>query len=146
MVEEMLAACGVEVAHEAIRQWAEKFRQEFAAASHRRSPHRADKWHLDEVVVSIAGKKHWLWRAVDADGFVLDILVQSRRDKKAAERLMRKLLKGARRAPRVMVTDELKSYGTARAAMELRIEHRQHKGLNNRGGIRINRHGDENGL
>ena len=84
MVEEMLAARGVEVTHETIRQWAEKFGREYAAALRRRAPQRGDKWHLDEVVVSIAGKK--LWRAVDADGFVLDILVQSRRDKKAAKR------------------------------------------------------------
>lgn len=110
----------------------EKFGWNLAAASRRRSPHRADKWHLDEVVVSIAGKKHWLWRAVDADGFVLAILAQSSRDKKAAKRLMRKLLKNAGRAPRVMVTDKLKSYGGARAAMGLRIKHRQHNGLNSR--------------
>ncbi|KAF2988790.1 hypothetical protein MJC1_04129 [Methylocystis sp. MJC1] len=110
----------------------EKFGWNLAADSRRRSPHRADKWHLDEVVVSIVGKKHWLWRAVDADGFVLAILAQSRRDKKAAKRLMRKLLKNAGRAPRVMVTDKLKSYGSARAAMGLRIKHRQHNGLNSR--------------
>src|SRR5207237_703398 len=73
-----------------------------------------DKWHLDEVVISIAGKKHWLWRAVDQDGFVLDVLVQSRRDKKAAKRLFRKLLKKQGRAPRVLVTDRLKSYAAAK--------------------------------
>ena len=111
MVEEMLAARGVEVTHETIRQWAEKFGREYAAVLRRRAPQRGDKWHLDEVVVSIAGKKRWLWRAVDADGFVLDILVQSRRDKKAAKRFMHKLLKKAGRAPRVLVTDKLKSYG-----------------------------------
>jgi len=132
MVEEMLAARGVEVTHETIRQWAEKFGREYAAVLRRRAPQRGDKWHLDEVVVSIAGKKRWLWRAVDADGFVLDILVQSRRDKKAAKRFMHKLLKKAGRAPRVLVTDKLKSYGAARASMGLRVEHRQHKGLNNR--------------
>src|SRR5882757_6261916 len=76
MVEEMLAARGISVTHD-------KFGREFANRIRRRAPHRADKWHLDEVVISIAGKKHWLWRAVDQDGFVLDILVQSRRDKKA---------------------------------------------------------------
>src|SRR6266446_2507777 len=92
MVEEMLAARGISVTHETIRQWGLKFGQEFANRIRRRAPRRGDKWHLDEVVVSIAGKKHWLWRAVDQDGFVLDILVQSRRDKKAAKRLFRKLL------------------------------------------------------
>jgi len=67
-------------------------------------------WHLDEVVISIAGRKHWLWRAVDQHGTVLDILVQSRRNAKAAERLLRKLLKKHGKAPRVMITDKLASY------------------------------------
>jgi len=90
MVEEMLAMRGIDVSHETIRQWAEKFGRQFAADLRRR-PQRGDKWHLDEVVVSIAGKKHW--RAVDQDGFVLDVLVQRRRDREAAQRLMRKLLR-----------------------------------------------------
>ena len=87
---------------------------------------------MDEIVITIRGRKHWLWRAVDQDGFVLDVLVQSRRDRTAAQRLMRKLLKKSARAPRVMITDKLKSYGAARKEMGLEIEHRQHKGLNNR--------------
>ena len=86
MVEEMLAARGISVTYETIRQWGLKFGREFANRIRRRAPRRGDKWHLDEVVVTIAGKKHWLWRAVDQDGFVLDVLVQSRRDKKAAKR------------------------------------------------------------
>ena len=81
---------------------------------HSSAPCRGDKWHLDEVVISIAGKKHWLWRAVDQDGFVLDVLVQSRRDKKAAKRLFRKLLKKQGRTPRVLITDKLKSYAAAK--------------------------------
>jgi transposase-like protein len=81
----------------------------------RRSGSRGgDKWHLDEVVISFAGKKHWLWRAVDQDGFVLDVLVQSRRDTEAAKRLFRKLLKKQGRAPRVLITDKLKSYAAAK--------------------------------
>src|SRR5437588_3457881 len=79
MVEEMLAARGISVTHETIRQWGLKFGREFANRIRQRAPCRGDKWHLDEVVISIAGKKHWLWRAVDQDGFVLDVLVQSRR-------------------------------------------------------------------
>src|SRR6266478_8515253 len=98
----------------------------------RRAPRRGDKWHLDEVVISIAGKKHWLWRAVDQDGFVLDILVQSGRDKKAAKRLFRKLLKKQGRAPRVLITDKLRSYAAAKREIMPGVEHRQHKGLNNR--------------
>src|SRR3954454_2695624 len=114
MVEEMLAARGVEVSHETIRQWALKFGQSFANKIRRRLPAPGDKWHLDEVVISIAGKKHWLWRAVDQHGFVLDVLVQSRRDKKAAKRLFRKLMKKQGQAPRVLITDKLRSYGAAK--------------------------------
>src|SRR5690349_13888962 len=93
MVEEMLAARGIEVSHETVRQWARKFGQSFANQIRRRLPCVGDKWHLDEVGLMIGGKKHWLWRAVDQDGVVLDVLVQSRRDKQAAKRLLRKLLK-----------------------------------------------------
>lgn len=82
-------------------------------------------------MISIAGKKHDLWPAVDQDGFVLAVLVQSRRDTKAAKRLLRKLLKKQGRAPRVLITDKLKSYAAAKKALKLRCEHRQHKGLNN---------------
>src|SRR6266446_6951469 len=78
----LLAARGISVTHETIRQWGLKFGREFANRIRRRAPLRGEKWHLDEVVISFARKKHWLWRAVDQDGFVLDILVQSRRDKK----------------------------------------------------------------
>jgi putative transposase len=132
MVEEMLAFRGIEVSHETIRQWGLKFGQEFANIIRRRLPRPGDKWHLDEVVLKIAGKKHYLWRAVDQDGIVLDVLVQSRRDKKAAKRLLRKLLKRQCRAPRVMITDKLKSYGAAKKEIMPGVEHRQHKGLNNR--------------
>src|SRR5215208_774663 len=87
---------------------------------------------LDEVEVKIAGQKHWLWRAVDQTGMVLDILVQSRRDARAAKRLLRKLLKRQTRVPRVMITDKLASYGAAKGEVMPSVEHRRHKGLNNR--------------
>jgi putative transposase len=132
MVEEMLAARGIEVSHETVRQWALKFGQSFANQIRRRLPASGDKWHLDEVVISIAGRKQWLWRAVDQHGIVLDILVQSRRNAKAAERLLRKLLKRQGRAPRVMITDKLASYAVAKRVVMAGVEHRQHKGLNNR--------------
>src|SRR6201988_482544 len=132
MVEEMLAAPATSVTYETIRQGGLKFGQEFANRIRRRAPRRGDKWHLDEVVISIAGKKHWLWRAVDHDGFVLDILVQSRRDKKGAKRLFRKLHKKQGRAPRVLITDKLRSYAAAKREIMPGVEHRQHKGLNNR--------------
>src|SRR3954466_6788886 len=132
MVEEMLAARGVLVSHETVRQWALKFGQAFANQIRRRLPRAGDKWHLDEVVITIAGQKHWLWRAVDQEGFVLDVLVQSRRDKKAAKRLLRKLLKKQGRSPRVLITDKLRSYAAAKREIMPSVEHRQHKGLNNR--------------
>ena len=132
MVEDLLAARGIIVSHETVRRWAEKFGRDFANKIRRRTPRYGDKWHLDEVVVAINGKKHWLWRAVDQEGFVLDVLVQSRRNKRAAERLLRKLLRKHGRSPRVMITDKLGSYGAARRDMGMKFEHRQHKGLNNR--------------
>ena len=132
MVEEMLAARGIVVSHETIRRWALRFGQEFASRIRRRLPRPGDKWHLDEVAIKIAGVRHWLWRAVDQAGMVLDVLVQKRRDKRAAERLLRKLLKRQGRAPRVMVTDKLGSYGAAKEKLMPGVEHRRHRGLNNR--------------
>jgi putative transposase len=91
-----------------------------------------NQWHLDEVFLTINGKRSYLWRAVDQDGNVLDILVQSRRNTKAAKRFFHKLLKGLQYVPRVIITDKLKSYGAAKREILLGVEHRQHKGLNNR--------------
>jgi putative transposase len=104
MVEELLAARGIMVSHETVRQWALRFGQEFANQIRRRLSRAGDKWHVDEAAIKIAGVQHWLWRAVDQTGMVLDVLVQSRRDKRAAKRLLRKLLKRQCRAPRVMTT------------------------------------------
>src|SRR5829696_925661 len=137
MVDELLAARGITVRHETVRhetvrQWARKFGQAFANQIRHRLPRAGDKWHLDEVEVKIAGQKHWLWRAVDQDGFVLDVLVQSRRDKRAAKRLLRKLLKKQMRPPRVLITDKLASYSAAKGEVMPSVEHRRHKGLNNR--------------
>ncbi len=93
-VEELLAERGVILTYETVRQWCRKFGQEYANALRRRRPRLGDKWHLDEVFVQINGKQRYLWRAVDQDGNVLDILVQSRRNKVAAKKFFRKLLKG----------------------------------------------------
>src|ERR1700693_3614220 len=84
MVEEMLAARGICVTYETVRQWGKKFGKAFSDQIRQRAPARGDKWHMDEVVVSIAGEPYWLWRAVDQNGFVLDVLVQRRRDSRAA--------------------------------------------------------------
>jgi putative transposase len=131
-VEEMLAARGVVLTYETVRQWCLKFGQTYANELRRLRPRPGDKWHLDEVCLKINGKTHYLWRAVDQHGAVLDILVQSRRDKAAAKKFFRKLLKGLRYAPRVIITDKLASYGAAKREILPGVEHRQHKRLNNR--------------
>ncbi len=131
-VEDLLAERGINVSFQTVSEWAAKFGLKFANQLRRRSRGQfADKWQLDEMVVTIKGKKYWLWRAVDANGYVLDALLQSRRNKAAALRLMRKLLKGQGIAPRVMLTDKLRSYSAAKADLMPKVEHRSHKGLNN---------------
>lgn len=114
-----------------MRDWMARFGTQFAAKVRRDRPRPADKWHLDEVVLPIKGRKHWLWRGVDANGDVLDILVHTRRNKAAALRSFRKLFK-VWGQPRVIITDKLRSYGAAKADLAPGIEYRQHKGLNNR--------------
>ncbi len=131
-VEELLAERGVILTYETVRQWCRKFGQTYANELRRRRPRPGDKWHLDEVFVRINGVTHYLWRAVDQDGTVLDILVQSRRDQCAATRFFRKLLTQARYVPRVVITDKLASYGAAMRVLLPGVEHRRHKGLNNR--------------
>jgi putative transposase len=118
--------------YETVRQWCLQFGQMYANELRRRRPKTGDKWHMDEVYLKINGKTHSLWRAVDQDSNVLDILVQSRRNKHAAKRFFRKLLKGLQYVPRVIITDKLKSYGAAKRELLPGVEHRQHKGLNNR--------------
>ena len=110
-VEEILFVRGIIVSYEAIRKWCRKFGQQYANQLRRRRPRPGDKWHLDEVFITINKERHYLWRAVDQDGVVLDILVQRRRNKQAAKKFFRKLLKGCQYVPRVVITDKLKSYG-----------------------------------
>ncbi len=119
------------VSYETIRAWVAKFGSQYANVIRRDRPEVTDKWHVDEVVLPMKGKKYWLWRAVDSKGDVLDILVQSRRNKQAAIRFFRKLFK-AYGEPRVIVTDKLRSYGAGLKELVPGIEHRSHKGLNNR--------------
>ncbi len=113
-----MAQRGVRVSYETIRQWCLKFGQTIADELRRRRPQPGEKWHLDEVYLKIDGRNHYLWRAVDQGGVVLDVLVQSRRNKGAAMRFLRRLLTGMRYAPRVIVTDKLKSYGAAIKELE----------------------------
>src|SRR5919197_1556797 len=132
-VEELLAERGVAVTYEAIRLWCRKFGPLFAAGVRRRRPRPGDKWHLDEVQLKINGHKHWLWRAVDQEGMVLDILVQRRRNRQAAETFLRRVLDGCgNRRPRVIITDKLASYPPAIRGVLPGVEHRRHKRLNNR--------------
>jgi putative transposase len=132
LVEEMLLERSIVVSYETIRRWGKKFGPEYARRLRRKPPSHNDIWHLDEVVISISGKKHWLWRAVDQDGYVLDEIVQSRRNTKAAKRLLTRLLKRQGAAPKRIITDKLPSYGSARRQVMPRVEHRSHNGLNNR--------------
>src|SRR6478752_4323891 len=104
---------GVVVSYETIRQWCAKFGQVYANQLRRRRARPGDKWHLDEVFIRINGTQHYLWRAADQHGNVLDVLIQSRRNGNAAKRFCRKLLKGMQYAPRVIVTDKLTSYSIA---------------------------------
>ena len=113
----MLARRGVVLTYETVREWCLKFGQSYANNLRRRSPRPGDTWHLDEVLLKINGRIHYLWRAVDQDGDVLDILVQSNRDKKTAKKFFRKLLKGLHHVPSLIVTDKLRSYGAAKAAV-----------------------------
>jgi putative transposase len=131
-VEEMMLQRGVVVSHETVRQWCAKFGQTYANALRRRRAHPGDKWHLDEMFIKINGTIHYLWRAVDQHGNVLDILVTSRRDAKAATRFFRKLLTGLEYVPRVLITDKLGSYGVAHQRLTPGVEHRRSKYLNNR--------------
>ena len=131
-VEELMLVRGVIVTYETIRQWCAKFGPVYAAGLRRRRPRPGDKWHLDEVFLTINGRRHYLWRAVDQDGNVLDILVQPRRDAKAAKRFFRKLLKRQCTSPRVLVTDKLRSYQAAHREVMPSVEHRQSRYLNNR--------------
>jgi putative transposase len=131
-VELLLAERGIVVSYESIRQWCKKFGQTFAGHLRRRRPRPGDKWHMDEVFIRIGGVQHYLWRAVDQEGVVLDILVQRRRDGNAAKRFFRRLLKGLQYAPRVIVTDKLQSYGVAQRELLPKVEHRQSRYLNNR--------------
>jgi putative transposase len=132
LVEEMLLERGIVVSYETIRRWGRKFGAAYAKRLRRKMPSRDDVWHLDEVVISIGGRKHWLWRAVDQDGYVLDEIVQSRRDTKAAKRMLLRLLKKQGLAPKRIVSDKRRSYGAAQRDVMTCVEHRSHKGLNNR--------------
>ena len=131
-VEDLLAKRGLEITNETIRRWVMKFGSAVARNLSHARPVAHDRWHLDEMVVSIAGRQMYMWRAVDSEGEVLDVLVQPRRDKAAALKLLRKLLKRHRFAPTVIVTDKLRSYGAALQVIGYSGHHEQGLRANNR--------------
>jgi putative transposase len=130
-VQDLMAERGVAVSYETVRQWCRKFGPAYAQALRRRRPRPGDKWHLDEVQLKMNGRRYWLWRAVDQDGMVLDILVQERRNQQAAEAFLRRLADGCGYQLRVVITDKLASYPPAVRRVLPGVEHRRHKGLNN---------------
>lgn len=130
-VEDLLAERGVTVTRESVRRWVNRFGCHFATCIRRDRPAANDKWHLDEVVVPIDGVKFWLWRAVDANGDVLDILLQKQRNAKAAKRFLKRLIDQFG-TPRVVITDKLRSYTKPVRHLAQGADHRAHKGLNNR--------------
>ena len=131
-VEEMFLERGIDISYETIRRWVAKFGPDIARGLRRRQSQPGDIWHLDEVVVTIKGRKFWLWRAVDQHGVVLDEILQGRRDTAAARRLLARLMKKQGRAPKRFITDKLRSYGATKREIAPGVEHRSHKGLNNR--------------
>ena len=131
-VEMILAERGIAVTHESIRQWCLKFGADFARKLRRQRPKPGDIWHLDEVFLKIGGKLHYLWRAVDQHGVVLDTLVQDRRHASAAKRFFKRLLAGLKYKPKRLVTDGLKSYGVAQREILPEVRHRTSRYLNNR--------------
>lgn len=131
-VEEMLLERGVDVSYETIRRWTAKFGPQIARNLRRRQVRPGNVWHLDEVVVKIAGKSFWLWRAVDQHGVVLDEILQARRNKRAAKRLLVRLMKRTGLVPKRIVTDKLRSYSAAKREVAPGLDHWSHKGLNNR--------------
>ena len=130
-VEELLAERGLDISYETVRRWVLKFGPSIARRLRRQRPRPSDLWHLDEMVVRI-GERMYLWRAVDHEGEVLDMLVQRRRDGRAALRLMRKLLKKQGFAPKLLVTDKLRSYAAAFRRLRLTCPHEQGLRKNNR--------------
>ena len=130
-VEDLLAERGIIVSYETIRIWCRKFGPSYARNLKRRQGRLGDSWHLDEVFVRINGRQHYLWRAVDQDGDVIDILVQPRRDQRAAERFFRRLLRGQGKRPFRIITDKLRSYSAALRTILGEVAHNTERYANN---------------
>jgi putative transposase len=131
-IELILSERGIIVTHESIRQWCLTFGGEFACKLRRRRPRPGETWHLDEVFLKIKGELHYLWRAVDQHGVVLDILVQDRRNATAAKRFFKRLLARLKYKPKRLITDGLRSYGVAHREILPEVKHRTSRYLNKR--------------
>ena len=131
-VEDLLAERGVTVSYESIRRWGRKFGPDYARSVRRKQGRLGDVWHVDELFITIRGQRHYLWRAVDQDGDVIDILVTRRRDGKAAKRFFRKMLKHQGKPPWQLVTDKLRSYPAAHREVFPSVTHRTGQYENNR--------------
>ena len=131
-VEELLVERGITVTYETIRQWCQKFEPDYARKLKKRQGCLGNVWHIDEVFITIQGQRHYLWRAVDQDGDVIDILVQRRRNQRAAERFSRRLIKGQGGEPRWLITDKLRSYDSAHPTVMPTVDHKNHVYANNR--------------
>jgi transposase-like protein len=131
-VEDVLAERGIAVSYETIRRWVNHFGPIIAADLRKRRPRPHSIWHMDEVYLKIGGRMVYLWRAVDAEGEVLDVLVQSKRNKDAAMKLMRKLLRKYGFVPDQLVTDDLRSYGAAAHELGIASRHERGRWKNNR--------------
>ena len=131
-VEDLLAERGITVSYETIRQWCLRFGPEYARRLKRRQARLGDTWHLDELFINVGGRRQYLWRAIDQDGDTIDILVQPRRDRRAAERFFRRLLKGQGDEPRRLITDKLRSYSAAHRSVMPSVVHSTEQYANNR--------------
>lgn len=131
-VEEMMLERGVEVSYETIRRWCRSHGSLLTVRLRRKTPSVSDVWLLDEVVVSIGGKKYWLCRAIDQDGYVLDEIVQTCRNPRQQSVCWLGFSRSKACAPKRIGADKLRSYGAAKRQLMTNVEHRSHKGLNNR--------------
>ena len=131
-VEDLLAERGIIVSYEAVRRWCQKFGADYARRLRKRQGRLGDSWHVDELFVRINGQQQYLWRAVDQDGDAIDILLQRRRDQRAAKRFFQRLLRREGNEPLRMVTDRLKSYGAALRTMLPHVAHDTGRYANNR--------------
>ena len=131
-VEELLAERGITVTYETIRQWCQKFGQNYARKLKKRQGRLGDTWHIDEVFVTIQGQRHYLYRAVDQDGEVIDIFLQRRRNQRAAEQFFHRFLKGQGSEPRWLITDKLRSYAAAHRTVMATVHYENHVYANNR--------------